>query len=90
MSPQKRTYDKHWLPWVKRELVARGIKTEAPLMPTPWDPDYEKFKREFEKYEVTERTVLIGHSCGGGFLVRWLSENDIRVGKVIKVEDFHG
>jgi predicted alpha/beta hydrolase family esterase len=28
----------------------------------------------------------VGHSCGGGFLVRWLSENkDKKVGKVVLV-----
>ena len=27
----------------------------------------------------------MGHSCGGGFLVRWLSENDVKVGKVVLV-----
>ena len=45
MSPETRTYDKHWIPWVKKELMARGIKIDTPLMPTPWEPDYQKFKK---------------------------------------------
>jgi predicted alpha/beta hydrolase family esterase len=28
---------------------------------------------------------LVGHSCGGGFLFRWLSENNVRVGRVVLV-----
>ncbi len=36
------TYNKHWLPWIKKELTARGIKTEIPLMPVPWKPNYKK------------------------------------------------
>lgn len=43
-------------------------------MPSPWQPDYEKFKAEFEKYDVDENTILVGHSCGCAFLVRWLGE----------------
>ncbi|MFZ5391002.1 MAG: hypothetical protein ACOZAJ_01880 [Patescibacteria group bacterium] len=67
MSPATRTYDKHWLPWLKHQLIASNIPTEAPLMPEPWAPDYDKFKQEFEKYQVNENTILIGHSCGCAF-----------------------
>ncbi|HED38653.1 MAG TPA: hypothetical protein ENI76_10500, partial [Ignavibacteria bacterium] len=52
MNPETRTYDKHWIPWAKKELTAKNIETETPLMPSPWEPDYEKFKNEFEKYNV--------------------------------------
>ena len=82
---ETRSYDKHWIPWIKKELPARGMKTETPLMPTPWEPDYEKFKKEFEKYEVTENTILIGHSCGCAFLVRWLGETKRAIFKLILV-----
>lgn len=85
MNPETRTYDKHWIPWAKKELEAKGIKTEIPLMPTPWDPDYKKFKREFEKYNVNENTVLVGTSCGCSFLVRWLGETKKKINKLILV-----
>jgi predicted alpha/beta hydrolase family esterase len=85
MSPETRTYDKHWIPWLKRELAKREIQTETPLMPTPWEPDYEKFKAEFEKCEVGENTILIGHSCGSAFLVRWLGETKKKIFKLILV-----
>ena len=85
LNPQTRTYDKHWIPWTKKELMFRGIKTETPLMPEPWAPDYEKFKKEFEKYEVNEDTILIGHSCGCAFLVRWLGETKQKIRKLILV-----
>jgi len=85
MNPETRSYDKHWIPWIKGQLAKRGIKTDAPLMPTPWEPDYEKFKKEFEKYEVTENTILISHSCGGAFLVRWLGETKRKIFKLILV-----
>ncbi|MFH1332399.1 MAG: alpha/beta hydrolase [archaeon] len=85
MSPETRTYDKHWIPWIKRELSSKGIEVETPLMPEPWKPDYNKFKEEFEKREVTENTTLIGHSCGGAFLVKWLGETKKRINKLILV-----
>lgn len=80
-----RTYDKHWIPWIKKELIARGIETETPLMPSPWKPDYEKFKKEFEKYKISEDSILIGHSCGCAFLVRWLGGTKQKISKLILV-----
>ena len=85
MDSQTRTYDKHWIPWIKKELISRSIKTETPLMPAPWSPVYEDFKKEFEKYSVSENTILIGHSCGCAFLVRWLGESKKKINKLILV-----
>ncbi|OHA16365.1 MAG: hypothetical protein A3G52_04445 [Candidatus Taylorbacteria bacterium RIFCSPLOWO2_12_FULL_43_20] len=85
MNPESRTYDKHWIPWLKRNLILLGVETETPLMPDPWEPNYRKFKAEFEKYEVNENTILIGHSCGSAFLVRWLGETGRKIFKLILV-----
>lgn len=75
----------HWLPWMKFNLEAKSVSTKTPEMPEPYEPNYENWKAVFEQLHIDEETVLIGHSCGGGFLVRWLSENTISVGKVILV-----
>ena len=85
MDLGERTYDKHWMPWIKKKLTERGIKTETPLMPDPLEPVYEDFKEEFEKYPVSENTILIGHSCGCTFLVRWLGESKRKIKKLILV-----
>lgn len=85
LDPETRTYDKHWIPWTKKELKANGILTETPLMPEPWSPVYENFKKEFEKYSVSENTILVGHSCGCAFLVRWLGETKRKIFKLILV-----
>jgi predicted alpha/beta hydrolase family esterase len=85
LDASTRTYDKYWIAWLKSELPARGIRTEVPLMPEPWEPDYGKFKGAFEKCEINEATVLVGHSCGCAFLVRWLGETKRRVDKLILV-----
>ncbi len=95
MNPKTRTYDKHWIPWTKKQLEEKDVKTETPLMPEPWQPVYENFKSEFEKLKVDEKTILIGHSCGCAFLVRWLGDSKKEIGKLIlvapwKVPDRHG
>ncbi|MEK6914678.1 MAG: class I tRNA ligase family protein [Nanoarchaeota archaeon] len=85
MNPETRTYDKNWIPWIKKELTKRGINTTTPLMPEPWKSDYNKWKGEFEKLKINENSVLIGHSCGCSFLVRWLGETKKIVNKLILV-----
>ena len=85
LDPKKRTYDKHWIPWAKKELMSKNIQVDTPLMPDPWEPIYEKYKEEFEKYSVNETTVLIGHSCGCAFLVHWLGEKKKKIKKLILV-----
>ena len=85
MDPERRAYDKHWMPWLKRELISRGIAAETPLIPEPWKPVYENFRREFEKYSVNSSTILIGHSCSCAFLVRWLGETKTKISKLILV-----
>jgi predicted alpha/beta hydrolase family esterase len=76
---------KDYTPWLLKQLTVHGYLANAPLMPKPYAPVYEEWKREFERYDFDEDTVLIGQSLGGGFLARWLSESDVKVGKVLLV-----
>jgi len=75
----------HWLAWLQKQLLVRGVLTQTPEMPEPFEPQYELWKREFERFEINPETILIGHNCGAGFLVRWLSENMVQGGKLILV-----
>ena len=76
----------HWFPWLTKQLMLHDIFTVAPEIPRPWQPRYDIWKQELERFDITSDTILVGHSCGGGFIVRWLSENKTRiVGKVILV-----
>lgn len=77
--------NKHWLSWIQRRLLLKDILAQAPEMPRPFEPVYEDWKKVFEQFPINEETILIGHSCGGGFITRWLSENKVRVGKVALV-----
>ncbi|WP_404402845.1 alpha/beta hydrolase [Pelagibacterium halotolerans] len=75
-----------WIPWIQKQLIVRDVKADAPEMPHAYEPDYDLWRTEFERFDITSFTTLIGHSAGGGFLIRWLSENrDARVGKLVLV-----
>jgi predicted alpha/beta hydrolase family esterase len=77
-----------WFPWLQKQLTLKGIVAQTPEMPEPYRPDYEKWKQVFEQFKLEPDTILVGHSCGGGFLVRWLSEHDVKVGKVVLVAPY--
>lgn len=75
----------HWLSWLKRQLILKDIHAVSIEPPFPFRPRYEDWKKEFERFELTPDTILVGHSCGGGFLIRYLSEHNVHVGKVALV-----
>ncbi len=75
----------HWLPWIQKQLLLKDILAQTPEMPVPYEPEYSAWKKMFERFPLDEDAILIGHSCGGGFIVRYLSENDVKVGKVVLV-----
>ena len=75
-----------WFSWLKRQLILKDIHAVSVEPPFPFRPRYDEWKKEFERFDVTPNTILVGHSCGGGFLTRYLSENkDIVAGKVALV-----
>jgi predicted alpha/beta hydrolase family esterase len=76
----------YWFPWLSKQLMMKDIFTVSLEIPNPWQPRYDVWKKELERFELMPDTLLVGHSCGGGFLVRYLSENQgLHVGRVILV-----
>lgn len=76
----------HWFPWLQKQLLMRDIAAHTPEVPNSWKPYYPTWQKEFERYDITPDTILVGHSCGAGFIVRWLSEHtEVKVGKVVLV-----
>lgn len=75
----------HWIPWLQQQLIVNGINTQTPEMPDAYEPDYQKWLNVFSNFKIDENTILVGHSCGAGFIVRYLSENNIKVGDVFLV-----
>jgi len=78
--------DAHWYPWLCKQLLMKDIHAVTVEPPVPFQPRYDTWKKEFERFDISQDTILVGHSYGGGFLVRYLSENkDTKVGKVVLV-----
>lgn len=81
----------HWFPWLTKQLMINNIHAVAPEMPNGYYPEYMVWKNELERFDITSETILVGHSLGAGFLMRWLSEKPERkVNKVILVAPWMG
>jgi predicted alpha/beta hydrolase family esterase len=81
----------HWFPWLQKQLLIHEISAQTPEMFRAWEPDYRIWSREMDRQDVGTETILVGHSCGAGFIVQWLSEHkDITVSKVILVAPWLG
>jgi predicted alpha/beta hydrolase family esterase len=67
----------HWLPWLQFELIKNDILAQTPEMPKPWDfgIDYNEWVNVFSKFIINSKSILIGHSTGAGFLLKYLSLN---------------
>ncbi|NMA32599.1 MAG: hypothetical protein GX944_01555 [Alphaproteobacteria bacterium] len=77
-----------WFPVVQWEMIKRGILTQTPEMPNPYLPDmnYEEWVKIISRFEINEKTILIGHSCGGGFWLKYLSTNpQIKIDQLILI-----
>ncbi len=75
----------YWHSWTKAELSKHGIETLLPAMPNPWNPKYQEYKEVMDSLYVTENSVLVGHSRGVAFLLRWLGDTHRKVHKLIMV-----
>lgn len=76
----------YWHPWVKKELEGKyNIDTLIPAMPNPWQSKYDEYKKVMDSLPVSEDSVLVGHSRGVAFLLRWLGDTKQKVDKLIMV-----
>lgn len=76
----------HWLPWLQKELIIRDVAAVTPEIPLAYEPKWDLWCREVERYDITPDTILVGHSAGGGFWLKYLSQHpEISAGKVVLV-----
>ncbi len=76
----------HWFPWVQKQLTKKDILCQALEMPKAYNPTYAEHEKVLDQMNISEETILVGHSCGGGFLLRYFSEHkNLRPKKVILV-----
>jgi predicted alpha/beta hydrolase family esterase len=77
--------EKRWMNWLVKKLQDMGLDATAPDLSVSWEPKYSEWKKEFEKYMVSEMTVIVAHSCGAAFIVRWLLETGKKIHKLVLV-----
>ncbi len=76
----------HWFPWIQKQLTRQDILCQSLEMPKSYNPTYAEHERVLNQMEISNETTLVGHSCGGGFLLRYLSEHkELSPKKVILV-----
>jgi len=71
---------KKWRDWIK-EQTTETHEFFYLQMPNAWSADYTAWSIWFEKMipYLRDGVILIGHSLGGGFLLRYLTENTVPV-----------
>jgi len=78
-----------WLPWLKKELEAKGFEALAFDMPDTENPKIETWVKYLEDniQNPDEETILIGHSIGCQTILRYLEKfpENVKVGKAILI-----
>jgi predicted alpha/beta hydrolase family esterase len=78
--------NQHWLPWLQRQLQLNDIPAATPEVPDSYKRDWQTWAREVERFDITPQTILVGHSTGAGFFVKYLSIHpEIQVDKLVLV-----
>lgn len=79
--------EENWFPWLKKELEGYGYRVTVPQFPTPQNQTPEHWFEVLKPYEdsFNEETILIGHSCGGAFLLRVLEKIPAKINAAVFV-----
>jgi len=68
-----------WKPWLRQKLGS-NYEVILPIMPNKTNAQFDEWKIWFEKLIpfLHGGVILVGHSLGGTFLVKYLSENQFK------------
>lgn len=76
----------HWIPWLQGQLLKAEISAATPEVPHSYDCNWKVWNTEVERFDITPETILVGHSTGAGFFIKYLSIHpEIKVDKVVLV-----
>ena len=74
-----------WLPWLQQQFLRAGWQCQTPELPHPYRPSYAEWKETFECFKPQKLSLLVGHSAGGGFAIKYLQEHKLKLEKLILV-----
>lgn len=76
----------HWFPWLQKKFLCHDILCQTPEMPKAYNPTYDDWKKTFEEFYNEDTKIIVGHSAGAGFILKWLQDNpQIKLEKLILV-----
>ncbi len=65
----------NWIPWLKQELEKLNHTVITPDFPNSNQPQLQEWLNFFTQYPVDEKSIVIGHSLGTAFLLRFLEDH---------------
>ena len=76
--------------WLKQELETRGYLVIIPEFPAQEGVVYDKWIKILDEYkpEFNSETIVIAHSIGNEFIIKYLVENNIDIGLYISLAGF--
>ena len=78
-----------WFPWLQKELVMKGYNCQTPEVPYSYKGHWYDWFGTIDDLSIDDNTILIGHSCGCGAFLKYLSLNpDIKLAKLILVAPY--
>lgn len=76
----------HWFPWLQQKFLHEGYLCQTLEMPSPYRPTYRDWAETFEQAQLNEQSIVVAHSAGCGFFLKWMSEHrDLKIHKLILV-----
>ncbi|MCD4739747.1 alpha/beta hydrolase [archaeon] len=79
--------EENWLPWLKMQLEKVGCEVFVPSFPTPARQTLNNWNKKFSEYAVDKESILVGHSLGAAFILRYLGKNPAKA--AFLVAGFH-
>ena len=82
----------NWFPWFKKQVDNDNTLCIIPQYPIEKDKHfYDYWKEELDKYleYINEDTIIIGHSSGSAFTIKYLLEKNIKINKLLLVSGFN-
>lgn len=76
--------------WLKKELIQKGYLVVVPKFPTQEGVIYNVWRKIFDDYknDINERTIIIAHSIGNEFIIKYLADHNININMYISLAGF--